>query len=345
MSAVYAASPTMASPAGNVYIPLGGDNSIAIVDAATNSVLGKITGIPNVHGLAGTPDGLYLIAGRNDERPVGAPAPTKPAAVSADEHTAHHAKTSNKSASKSMVTSSLSVIRLKDRALIQRIDVPGAVHHVAVGPQGRYAIVTHPTQDAVSLVDLMTYDVTATIPTGPLPNYAVFSPDGKNVYVSNAGNNTVSDVDVAKTIVLRNVLVGGSPEHLVLSRDGKRLFVNNIDDGTVSAVDIKLGKVSSTFSVGSTLHGIDLSDDEKTLFVASLGDDKIASIDLESGKMRTVKLGPTPYHLANIRGTGKIYISSADKPMAWVLDQASLKVVGEIAIGGKGHQMVHVIGN
>jgi YVTN family beta-propeller protein len=341
---LYMATPAAASTPVKVYVPIGSANSIVIVDAARDSVIGKITNVPNVHGLAATPDGKSLIAGSYDERPMDAPAPSKPEGVTAEEHAAHHTRQPDNSASKSRVKSSLSLIRVEDRVVVRLIDVPGAVHHVAVSPDGRYAMVTHPTQNAVSLVDLATYDVTATIATGPLPNYAAFSPDGRRAYVSNAGNNTVSDIDIARKIVLRNIVVGDSPEHLVLSRDGNRLFVNNINDGTVSAVDVERGAVSKTYRVGSVLHGIDLSDDGQTLFVVSLGDDKIASIDLANGEMRTAKLAPTPYHLAAIRGAGKIYVSSADKPLIWVIDQASLKVVGEIAIGGKGHQMVQISG-
>ncbi|MEZ5853047.1 MAG: YncE family protein [Hyphomicrobiaceae bacterium] len=331
-----------AGDSGNVYVPLGTANAIVIIDAKTSKITGKIDGVPNAHGLAKTPDGRYLIAGRNDERKVGSSAPQKPAGVSADDHAAHHTKPAAGKAKSTGAVSSLSVIRIKDRAVVRLVDVPGAVHHVAVNRQGSLAVVTHPNQDAASLVDLKAFVVVATIATGPLPNYAAFSPDGQHAYVSNAGNNTVSDIDVARKIVLRNIAVGDSPEHLVLTKDGTRLFVNNVNDGTVSAVDLRTGNVARTYRVGSSLHGIDLSADEKTLYVAALGDDMVAAVDLANGKLRTMKLSPAPYHLATIRGTGRVFVSSAQQPKLWVLDGASLKLIGEVPIGGKGHQMVHV---
>ncbi len=51
-------------------------------------------------------------------------------------------------------------------------------------------------------------------------------------------------------------------------------------------------------------------------------------------------LAPQPYHLAAIRGTGKLYVSSAADGKIRIVDQTTLAVVGEIPIGGKGHQMV-----
>lgn len=334
--------PSLAGGAGRVYVPLGSSNAIVIIDPQALAITGKIEGIPNAHGLAKTPDDRYLIAGRNDEQKAGNSAPEKPAEVSADEHAAHHARPADSRGKNTGVVSTVSVIRLKDRTVVRRVDAPGAVHHVAINPQGTFAIVTHPNQDAVSLIDLAAYAVTATIATGPLPNYAVFSPDGQHAYVSNAGNDTVSDVDVGKRIVLRNIPVGESPEHLVLSKDGKHLFVNNINSGTVSAIDVDANRVSRTYRVGSTLHGIDLSDDEETLYVAVLGDDLVAAVDISSGNLRTTKIGPAPYHLAAIRGTGRVFVSSAQEPKIWVLDGTSLERVGEIPIGGKGHQMVQV---
>ena len=49
---------------------------------------------------------------------------------------------------------------------------------------------------------------------------------------------------------------------------------------------------------------------------------------------------PAPYHLASIGATGKLYVSSAEQRNIWVVDQENLSVIGNIPIGGKGHQMV-----
>ena len=139
-------------------------------------------------------------------------------------------------------------------------------------------------------------------------------------------------------------MVGSSPEHVVLSGDGATLYVNNIDDGTVSVIDVKSRNVVKTIPVGSTLHGIDLSEDGGTHFVAVLGEDRIVGIDLATGDYRTAPLAPAPYHLAAIRGSGKLYVSSSTEPKVWVVDQKALSVLREIPIGGKGHQMVQGTG-
>lgn len=327
-----------------VYVPLGDEGKIVIVDGATDKIIGEIGDVPSVHGLAETPDGRYLIAGSFEERVQANDAPEKPAGVSADDHAAHHGGGRSDVKSRSGIVSTVSVIRTSDRAIVRRIDVPGAVHHVATSPDGRYAVVTHPNEGTVSVIDLGTYQVTAIVATGPLPNYAAFSPDSRLLFVSNAGNDTVSAVDAGRWIVAGNIVVGGSPEHLVLSPDGATLFVNNVNDGTVSVIAVGDRKVVKTIPIGTTLHGIGLSDDGKTLFVVALGDDKVVRVDLASGKRSSGSLTPAPYHLATIRSQGKLYVTSAEAPKIWVVDQKDLRVIGEIPIGGKGHQIVEGIG-
>ena len=226
----------------------------------------------------------------------------------------------------------MSVVRTADGSLVRRIDVPGAVHHVAVSPDGRFAVVTHPNEGGISAADLASYEVTASISTGPLPNYAIFSPDGGRLYVSNAGNVTVSEVDTARWIVLRNTLAGNSPEHMVLSHHGRRLYVANVDDGTVSEVVTESGATLRTFDIGGPLHGLDLSKNGRTLFIRALGQDKLVAINLHSLEKREAPLAPAPYHLASAGGTGKLYVSSAEQPNVWVVDQKDLVVLGKISI-------------
>ena len=74
------ASPALAD--SKVYIPMGGENNIIIVEQNDGSIIGQIGDVVAVHGLAATPDGKFLIAGSNDQRTLGEEAPDKPAGVS-----------------------------------------------------------------------------------------------------------------------------------------------------------------------------------------------------------------------------------------------------------------------
>ncbi len=323
-----------------VYVPMGSDGKINVIDAATDKIVSTVEGLVSVHGLAGTPDGQFLIAGSYAERTKDN-SPAKPEGVSEDEHAAHHKAPSNQvSNSVEGTISTVSVVQTSDGKILRAIDVPGAVHHVTVSPDGKYASVTRPNEGEVSVIDLMNYKVVRNIATGEFPNYSVFSADNIQLFVSNAGDNTVSVINTGTWALEKTIDVGASPEHIVLSRDGKILYVNNVDDGTVSVVDTTTRQSIKTMKIGSVLHGIDLSDDGTALFVAALGDDKIVKVDLASGSLQTMELSPAPYHLATITETGKIYISSSDEAKVWVVSQKNFELMGQITIDGKGHQMV-----
>ena len=49
----------------------------------------------------------------------------------------------------------------------------------AVSPDGRFAVVTHPNDGTISAIDLGSYELVATVATGPLPNYAAFGPESE----------------------------------------------------------------------------------------------------------------------------------------------------------------------
>jgi YVTN family beta-propeller protein len=325
--------------APSVYIPLGNANQVQVIDAASDRVTGVVEGVENAHGLAVTPDGRFLVVGSYSELPPGAEAPPpRPEGMSEAEHERHHAKAS-RSAPDKLGTSYVSVADTDTRKVFRRIDVRGAVHHVAVSPDGRFAVTTHPGSGGISVIALDAFAVIRTVPTGLAPNYAVFAGDGRSLFVSNAGDDTVSEIGVGSWKVLRTIATGGSPEHLVLSGDNRTLYVNNVAAGTVSIISVETGRETGTIEVGSAPHGVDISDDGRTLFVSSQGDEKLAAIDLATGKSRTQALGPAPYHVTTVRGTGELYVSSRAENRIWVVDQNTLSVVGEVMIGGIGHQM------
>ena len=302
-----------------VYIPLGSGNQVIAVDAATDKITASYSGVDNPHGLVATPDGEYLIAGSLKEEPL------------------------KEGQAKDTPNSKLFFIHPAHGHVMSTIAVSGWTHHQAITPKGRYVISTHGMRGNVSVVDLETNKVIKTIKTGPVPNYAIISKDGNRAFVSNTGNNTISEIDTSNWNVSRTLESGPAPEHMIFSADESKIFVTNPRAGNVSVVDIKTGKVVATYSIGKSTHGLDMGDDGKTIFVSSKKAEILVAVDTTNGNKRELKLSPSPYHLNTIRGTGKIYVSSRKKPIIWVVDQKTLKVVNTIKLpAGEAHQMAIV---
>lgn len=323
-----------------MYVPTGTANDLVIIDLNTDKIVDRIPELENSHGLATSPNTEYLVAGSMKPVEKGATKKaSKPAAVSEEEHAAHHAGGSQKNPI--VGPSYVSIVHPKHGHVMRRIAVRGISHHTAVSPNGKLAIAVHSGAGGISVIDLDRMEVVHTLQTGLWPNYAVFSGDGKWLYVSNANPGTVSEIDTNQWKVIRNFKVGKEPEHIVLSPDSKTLFTSNKGDGTVSMLNLIKGEVINTFATGKSAHGIDLSDDGKWLFSASKSEHRLTRIDLSSNKSISVDLKPAPYHLSYISGMNKLYVSSRKLPKIWVVDATTLQVTGEIDLGkGVAHQMV-----
>lgn len=323
-----------------MYVPSGTANDLVIIDLDTDKIVGRIPELENSHGLATSPNTEFLVAG--SMQPVGKDASkkaSKPSAVSAEEHAAHHA--GGPQIKPITGPSYVSIVHPKHGHVMRRIAVRGISHHTAVSPDGKLAVAVHSGAGGISVIDLDRMEVAQTVQTGLWPNYAAFSEDGKWLYVSNANPGTVSEIDTNQWKVVREFKVGKEPEHIVLNPNKRTLFTANKGDGTVSVLDLMNGKVISTFSVGKNAHGIDLSDDGKWLFSASKAGNTLTRIDLSNNKLVRVDLKPAPYHLAYISGMNKLYVSSRKLPKIWVIDATSLKIINEIDLGkGVAHQMV-----
>ncbi|MEH6472769.1 MAG: beta-propeller fold lactonase family protein [Halopseudomonas sp.] len=306
------------SAAPLVYIPLGAGNGVVEVDASTDKIINHFEGVENSHGLVATPDGEYLIAG------------------SLYEDNAKVAKGDK-------LTSDLFLLHPAHGHVMQTIAVEGWSHHLAITPDGRYVLSTHPTKNQVSVVDIDSGLQIKTIPTGNAPYYVRVTSDGKRAYVSNSGSANIQEIDTQSWTVIRTIDAGPSPEHMVLSKDEKILFVNNARKGTVSAIPLDKPDQRKIYEVGASLHGLDISDDGKRLFISSKSEGKLVALDYQSGKQQVLPLSPKPYHLNTITGTGKVYISSRSTPSVWVVDQQSLQVLNTIDLpAGEGHQMAIV---
>ncbi len=327
-----------------VFVPEGSADSVRMVDAETGETIRRIAGLEAVHGLSGAPGVPYLVAGSYAESDREAIVElTQPEGVSEDEHAAHHeAPTGELIGPANAGISILTVLDAASGEIVRRIEVPGAVHHTAVSPDGRYAIATHPSGDGISVVDLTTFELTAFIPTGGLPNYAAFGADPEIVYVSNGGNGTISEVDLGRAIVRRNIVAGTAPEHMAIDVGRDVIYAADAVEGNVLELSLADGAQSRSFSIGGELHGLDLSDDRTSLFVAGRGEDKIAAVDLPTGAVTFATLSPEPYHLTDIPGTGTFYVSSRAEPTIWIIDEATLTAIGEFPVEGEGHQMVAI---
>jgi YVTN family beta-propeller protein len=207
------------------------------------------------------------------------------------------------------------------RHLLKRVEKPTKftgdpqVTGIAVSPDGKRLYITLSKRNAVTVIDVASETLIATVPVGVAPFRIVVSPDGKTVCVANRGGRhpgkgdaaapsagTALRVDPKTDAALHGSISfidatnfnttemdeGRQPAGLHFSRDGKTLYVANSDEDTVSMVDVAARRVVKSLSLepvqdaefGQLPTDLALSEDNKTLYVACGGANAIALVSL-----------------------------------------------------------------
>jgi YVTN family beta-propeller protein len=123
----------------------------------------------------------------------------------------------------------------------------------------------------VSVIDVATRAVTATIAVGTSPDGVAVDPAAGTVYVANAGKGTVSVIDVATRAVTATIAVGTSPDGVAVDPAAGTVYVANAGKGTVSVIDVATRAVTATVAVRADPIGVAADPSTHTAYVANYG--------------------------------------------------------------------------
>ncbi|MGZ8471026.1 MAG: glutaminyl-peptide cyclotransferase [Gemmatirosa sp.] len=215
------------------------------------------------------------------------------------------------------------------------------------------AYVSNEGSGEISVIDVATDSVVATIAVGTRPRGVRVTPDGRTVFVALSGSPrcppTMPDAECEKLAVdkskdgiaeidaatrrVRRVLPGGSdPEQFDVTPDGTRLFVSNEDVGLATIVDVASGAIARSVKVGVEPEGVRLAPDARTFYVTSETDHVVTAVDARTGEVRSsVKVDRRPRDIA-FRGDGAYYVSNEMGGTVSLVDAARGRVTATIAL-------------
>ena len=113
------------------------------------------------------------------------------------------------------------------------------------------AYITNWGDSTVSVINVATNAVKATIKVGEDPSGVSVSPDGSKVYVTNYGSRSVSEIFTASNIVFATITVGNFPNGIAVTPDGSIVYVTNYYDNTLSVINTASNTVTATIPVGT----------------------------------------------------------------------------------------------
>lgn len=316
------ASPAKAEPFA--YVANGPDNSVSVIDTASNTVVGLpilVGSFPNA--VAITPDGKFAYVvnrGSNDTSVIDTDplsgtyntvvdtvnVGTLPfaAAVTPDGAFLYVAN---------YLDNTVSVIDTASNTVMgAAISVGSGPTGIAITPDGKFAYVTNEGSNDASVIDTTSKTVVVpSIPVGSLPEAIAATPDGKFAYVANLGSNDVSVIDTDpssgtyNTVVATVIPPGFPPIALALTPDGKSAYVVNVATNNVSVIDTDplsgtYHTVTATVGVGTGPLGVAITPDSKFAYVTNGNDGTVSVIDTTSNTVpgAAITVGNFPAGLA-----------------------------------------------
>ena len=130
------------------------------------------------------------------------------------------------------------------------------------------------------------------IPVGKAVEGIDISPDDKEIWAANAGDGTVSIIDTATSKVTQTIDVRTKHSNrLKFTPDGKLALISDPATDELVIVDTATRKITKMLNVGRNPGGILIVPDGSRAYVALAGDNAVAAIDLHtlelSGKIPT----------------------------------------------------------
>lgn len=193
--------------------------------------------------------------------------------------------------------------------------------------------------DTVSVVDVPTASVVATIPVAAGPHGMALSADGRTLYVSGDGSSQVSVVDTATDRVVRSLSVGPTPHGLALTPDGRQLLVAVYGDDRVTVIDTASGAAVGTMPVAKP-HTIAIRPDGRVAYVASQapGHFALAVLDLATLRvLRELPLDRPPRDLEFAYDARALYVTEAGENAVLVLNPDNDEIVARVPTGPSPH--------
>ncbi|MEE1832542.1 beta-N-acetylglucosaminidase domain-containing protein [Streptomyces sp. SP17KL33] len=153
---------------------------------------------------------------------------------------------------------------------------------VVTSADGRTAYAANQGSNSVSVIDVASGEVTATVAVGRVPAGLALTPDGGTLWVANYTDGTVQPVDTGTLEAGATVAVGAGPENMAITPDGRTLYVANIHDNTVSPVDLGTRRAGAAIPVGPRPFNVVAAPDGKTVYVSNSGGSTVTPIDTAS---------------------------------------------------------------
>jgi YD repeat-containing protein len=197
-------------------------------------------------------------------------------------------------------------------------------------PADSVLVIVNKQASTITLVDVSSGTVSATLPTGRNPHETAASTDGRWAVVTDYGaqnpGSTLTVVDLPARRVARTIDLGYTRPHgISFLPDNRTVAVTSETGQTVLLVDVAAGSITSDHPTGQRgSHMVALTRDGKLAYTANIGDGSLSRLDLATpGDPRILPVGPQTEAIGlspdgreawlGSNSTGKVFVVNVDQ--------------------------------
>jgi YVTN family beta-propeller protein len=165
------------------------------------------------------------------------------------------------------------------------IHVGTSPEYIGITPNGVFAYVANFGSNDVSVINLQSNTVVATIPVATQPSWVAITPDGTKALVLNWGSDSISVINTATNTVVSTISglnegASGSLSSIALTSDGSFAYISRQHETHLSVIDMSTMALTAPVEIGVTTYGISVSAMSGQLLTANLWDNSVSLIDL-----------------------------------------------------------------
>lgn len=217
-------------------------------------------------------------------------------------------------------------------------------HYLALGPKGKWLIVSGFSTGDVYLADTVTHKKVATLHIGNLVQGVKIDPNGRYALAADASGGSVAVISLDTRKVVKSVAVGKAPHNIVFSHDGRTAYVTVQGMDKLAIIDMKTLQLEREIAIPDMLgpHNLDLNADGTWLWIRSHSapgrDGSVAVLDLATGKIvHHFKVGPFHGGITTMPDRGYVASTNIGSDTVNVFDANGPSPVGSIKVGKGPH--------
>jgi YVTN family beta-propeller protein len=293
-------------PASMLLVLNKDEGSLAVVDARTSQVVGRVPTGEGPHEIAVSADGkLAFVANYGAQTPG----------------------------------STISVIDIAARKELRRVDLgPLRRPHGIAFADGKVYF-TAEVNRLIARVDPTTFQVDWLLGTGQTSTHMILvNSDATMMFTANIGSDSITVVERGSNAQAWNetvIPVGKGPEGIDISPDGKEVWTAHSRDGGISIIDIAAKKVVQTLNLQTKRSNrLKFTPDGKLVLVSDLDAGDLVVVDAVARKeLKRVKLGKSPEGILVVPDGSRAYVAVAGDNNVAVVALKALDVVSRITTG------------